>query len=173
MVKFKRIYSIISCVIAVLLGLVISVAICVKDPECVAAFKGDKLTKQDCQVYKKYANSYAKTLNTDAIDNNDIEISKEINENTIIITVNETKGGIKATYPIEIKALQEEGKFVFKISYKDGKYEEYSNIRNISYYIGEILLIFVRFGAGIWLIIHFLIICIVSIINWIIVKVKK
>lgn len=173
MVKFKHIYSIITLVIAVLLGVLIAVWDVAGVPEYRAAFKGDKLSKEDYLELKDYADIYAKTLDRETIDNNNIEITKEINEKTIIITVNETRGGIEATYPIEFEVSDNFGEYVLKISYKDGKYEEYSNIRNISFYIFGTLFVFVIFGGIIFAILYFPLIWIVSIINWIIVKIKK
>lgn len=167
--KFKKIYVIITVIIAVILGLLISVWNVSANPEYIAAFNGDKLSKQDYQELKEYADIYAKTLNSDFIVDKNIEIATEFNEKSTIITVNETGGGIIATYPSEMKSSSNEGEFILNIYYKNGEYEEYSNISNILFYISSIVGASIIFGALIFVILYYPTV----IINWIIVSVKK
>ena len=171
--KFKKIYHIISIVLALILAVTLEIWSMVGVPIYTAVFNGDRLVKEDYQVLKEYADIYVKTLNSEDINDDNVEITREIINDSIVITVNETRGGIKATFPIEIKPSANEGEFIMNISYKEGEYEEYSNIKSIFYYIFEILLVVTVVAFVIYGIIYFPIICIVTIINWIIVKVKK
>ena len=172
MKKFKFIFQKILIVIAVILGISLSIWNLIGVPEYVAAFNGNKLVKEDYQILKEYADIYAKTLDVNNIED-DVEITKKIIDDSIIITVNETRGGIKATYPVKLKAVTNEGDFTMNISYENGEYEEYSNIESIFMCILRTITEAIAFGFMIFAIIYFPTIFVVSVVNWIIGKFKK
>ena len=79
-------------------------------------------TQEDYDYLRDYALLYAKTLDKEVIQDEDIEIRSHYSGNgDITITLNKFNYKVEATYPIEVFS-SDDGEFEIKIFYEEGIY---------------------------------------------------
>lgn len=111
------------------------------NPELRAGFF-ERPNKQDYDCLTSYADTYAKTLDKNAISDKNVEITVHYtSEDKVVITVQEMRCKVEAVYPMSITVI-DEGKYEVKIFYDKGVYLASSNLKNIVHYIiGTIIMV--------------------------------
>jgi len=168
MKKFKRIYRRVCTVIAIIAAITLTFIDAITYDELIAKFNNPP-ESEDYQLLKDYAMVYAKTLNTNSIDDESVEITHNIEADYLTITVNEFRCGVEATFPIELKSSENEGELIVTVSYRDVTYKEYSNLNSIGFYIAILILCVMIATVSTFLAIYYPVIFIIWIIN----KIKK
>jgi len=169
MLKFKRIYLRVCVVLAIILGIVFTFVDAVTFDEFIAKVNNPP-ESEDYELLKDYAMNYAKTFDKNSIDNEEIDISHNIEGNMLTITVNEFRCGIKAKFPIEFKSTGMENEKILTVLLHDVEYIEYSNLSSLSHYIAAAILLFCIISIAAFLITY----CPALLIIWIIeVSIKK
>ena len=138
MSKYERISIIISVIVAIIIVLLSNF-----NSEAVRiAFTEGPVTQEDYQVLKNYAMDLAKGKE---IDNDDLEIEKNVDTKNLIIKLETSKMyGVVATFPIILKEEIncESGTIEYKgtIDYDNDVYSEYTNVESkFSYIILDLL----------------------------------
>ena len=122
---------IILCV-SIVLGLIFCMLLISVSPLYEKTVKGDP-TVAEYNLLKEYAVMYAKTLNEDFIEEDDINITSEISDGKFLVTVTQTnRATVKATYPIKVESANSDT-VLTEIVVDKGVYEEIYNLNdNIS-----------------------------------------
>lgn len=168
MKKFKLIYRMVCTIIAIIAAITLNFIDAITYDELIAKFNNPPQS-EDYQLLKDYAMVYAKTLDTNSIDDESVEITHNIEADYLTITVNEFRCGIEATFPIELKSSENEGELIVTVSYQDVTYKEYSNLRSIGEYIAVLILCVLILTVSTFLVMYYPIILVI----WIISKIKK
>lgn len=147
MAKYKKICTIIIAGIMMILSIIFIPHYAVTNPYIVAAFNNDFPTKEEYNLLKEYAISYARNNELTIIQDETIaNIEKNLNRETLEVVVKSFKADVKASYPVMTEKT-DDGKYETLILFNEGTYIEHCNINSISFYIGDILLVFFVFFA--------------------------
>lgn len=168
---FKKTYRYIAIILALLVTFVFTYVASLADKSLTVIINNPP-TEEDYLVLKDYCYIYAQTLDTTLIDNEEVEIIKELKDDSIIITANEFRCKVEAKYPIEFKQTNN-GEFITSISFDEGEYTEYSNLESLGFYITVIIVFFIFWFALNYMAIYFPVILIADIIAKIIERKKN
>lgn len=162
--KIKRIMVYISGLIAISITALFIWA----SPTIPIAFGKDYPFEEDYNLYKGYADTYIKTWDRDTIEDKLLNISQDISEDSITITVDGTVSKIVAQYPIKFVPESNDNPSII-ISFEDASYENHSNVPSILECVSFLILSGVLFTGVFYCIIGI----IHEIINFIIIEIEK
>ena len=112
---------IILCV-SIVLGIIFCMLLMSVSPVYEATIKGDP-TEAEYELLEEYAITYAKTLNEDFIEENDINITSKVSDGKLLITVTQkNRATVKATYPIKVESANSDT-VITEIVVNKGTYE--------------------------------------------------
>lgn len=159
---------IILCV-SIVLGIIFWMLFTSVTPLYKATIKGDP-TEAEYKLLKEYAVMYTKTLNEDFIKEDDINITSNISEGNLLVTVTQTsRATVKATYPIKFESANSDT-VITEIAVNEGTYEEsYNRNDNIHRLVIASIISLVLMPIGEYYKIKFIIWVIMQIKN----KIKK
>jgi len=123
---YMNLYRKVVITICIIITVILTIIMCIQNPFIKTFVTNNYPTETDYSLWKQYAVEVSKSLDPEIITDEEVEISREIVNDRVIVDVYSIKYGIilRGVYPILFN-IQNDNKMELQIDYENEKYETY------------------------------------------------